>query len=65
MRVGEPSVRKKIDHPDFLHATFRCFDLPNFGESGRIYAPGVGTDTIEFPTKPCVGGIRSNIIFPT
>jgi uncharacterized protein DUF1996 len=28
-------------------------------------APGGGKDTTEFPPRPCPGGIRANIYFPT
>ena len=41
---------------------FRCLDA-NYGNSGVVGNPG--TDSHILPSKPCAGGIRSQIIFPT
>ncbi|TAQ88826.1 hypothetical protein B7494_g2843 [Chlorociboria aeruginascens] len=44
---------------------YRCYTGPNFG--GDVSAPCQSTtiDTQGFPTAPCLGGIRSNVLFPT
>ena len=62
MLVGSPMVREPTDTPDARMSSYRCFE-DNFG--GEAGAPGTGADTHHFPDKPCPGGIRSNLFFPT
>ncbi|KAH8885545.1 hypothetical protein GQ53DRAFT_797195 [Thozetella sp. PMI_491] len=47
-----------------MQSCFRCYTGPNFG--GNVASPcfDAKLDTEHFPTTPCPGGIRSNIIFP-
>lgn len=62
MTVGDPMARTDRGTPEARQTSFRCFGE---GFEGGQYAPGTGNDTRHFPTKPCLGGIRSNIFFPT
>ena len=66
MIVGDAMARSRIIDPNSLESealTFRCFD-EDFG--GNIGAPGDGpNDTVDLPKRPCAGGIRSNIYFPS
>ena len=47
-----------------MQQCYRCYTEENWG--GSRYSPCMDPDldTDYFPKKPCVGGIRSNIIFP-
>ena len=63
MIVGDPMTR--TFDPNSAEATslnFRCLDA-NYGNGGVVGAPG--TDSNQLPNKPCAGGIRSQINFPT
>ena len=71
MFVGDALLRAKPtaeDGPwDLRHQTcYRCYNATGFG--GDVYAPCIdpdGLDTQGFPDRPCPGGIRSNVLFPT
>ncbi|CAG8950039.1 hypothetical protein HYFRA_00008271 [Hymenoscyphus fraxineus] len=65
MLVGDPMSRSRKDSSLKRQNCFRCYTGPNFG--GDVSAPcqDAKIDTEAFPTKPCPGGIRSNIHFPT
>ncbi|KAJ2912942.1 hypothetical protein MD484_g7473, partial [Candolleomyces efflorescens] len=64
MRVGNPMSRTNpytMSEAPVNQTTFRCWDGTGIGPG----TPGVGAlDTREFPSKPCAGGIRSQIYFP-
>ncbi|KAL6866361.1 hypothetical protein ACO1O0_002469 [Amphichorda felina] len=62
MLVGSPLVREETDTPDARQSSYRCFEADFGGEAG---APGTGADTRHFPDRPCPGGIRTNLFFPT
>jgi len=65
MIVGHPGSRQKYasnTQGRVKQVSFRCWDKGRRGGGG---APGTGKDTEHFPTKPCEGGIRANIYFPT
>jgi hypothetical protein len=62
MLVGNPFLRDNQNTRDQQQSSFRCFDA-NFGGPGA--PPGGGSDTRHFPNKPCPGGIRTNLFFPT
>lgn len=62
MLVGDPMVRTFRNNNEAKQTSFRCWER-NFG--GNNAAPGMGSDTRNLPNKPCPGGIRSNIFFPT
>lgn len=62
MLVGNPFDREDLNTPDQQQSSFRCFEENFGGESG---APGTGTDTRHLPDRPCPGGIRTNLFFPT
>ncbi|KAF2262975.1 hypothetical protein CC78DRAFT_497579 [Lojkania enalia] len=64
MLVGDPA-RRTPDPAMKRQNCYRCYTGPNFG--GDFAAPCMdgSIDTVGLPTKPCKGGIRSNIAFPT
>ncbi|CAI6031194.1 unnamed protein product [Clonostachys chloroleuca] len=62
MLVGSPMVRGPSNSNDAQQSSFRCFEQ-NFG--GVNAPPGGGSDTKDFPKRPCPGGIRTNLFFPT
>lgn len=64
MLVGDSMRREKKEGMD-TQSCFRCFTGPDF--QGDNYGPcgDPKLDTEGFPAVPCLGGIRSNIHFPT
>ena len=62
MTVGDPMERKDREGPQAREISYRCFGKDWEGGEGP---PGLGNDTRHFPAQPCLGGIRSNIFFPT
>ncbi|CAA7260360.1 unnamed protein product [Cyclocybe aegerita] len=63
MITGNPMLRSKDTNVPNKVTSFRCFGA-NFQDSNGSQPPGGGTDTVEFPTKFCAGGIRANTYFP-
>ncbi|KAL1860736.1 hypothetical protein VTK73DRAFT_7195 [Phialemonium thermophilum] len=65
MLVGDPNSRSRTGTTLKRQNCYRCYTGPNFG--GDVSAPCMDNniDTEHLPTKPCPGGIRSNILFPT
>lgn len=65
MLVGDPNMRSRPDTKLKRQNCYRCYTGPNFG--GDIGAPCQDdrVDSEALPSKPCPGGIRSNIHFPT
>ena len=62
MLAGDPAQRSKTGMaPGICH---RCL-----AESDRVMGgngpPCDANDTAEFPSKPCLGGIRATVIFPS
>ena len=64
MLTGDAMKRTGDNLGKNMQACFRCYTGPNFG--GNVASPcfDAKLDTEHFPTTPCPGGIRSNIIFP-
>ncbi|KAF9002883.1 hypothetical protein BDQ17DRAFT_1242531 [Cyathus striatus] len=63
MIVGNALLRSyNSSSPEANSLNFRCLGA-NGGNSGIVGDPG--TDSNILPTKPCAGGIRSQIIFPS
>ncbi|CAK7205985.1 hypothetical protein SEUCBS139899_008768 [Sporothrix eucalyptigena] len=63
MLVGDAALRGPEGHTP--KNCFRCFTGPNFeGDNDAPCADPV-LDTPHLPSGPCLGGIRSNIHFPT
>lgn len=60
MLVGDPNLRTSTGAP--REVCHRCFGK-NFSPFGG--APCTGDDTVTLPQKPCAGGIRTTITFPT
>jgi hypothetical protein len=62
MIAGDPNMRTKASGP--LVNCHRCLSKSEriMGGSG---APCDQSDTAEFPSKPCPGGIRVTVIFPS
>jgi len=48
-----------------MQSCFRCFTGPDFKGDDRSPCFDPVLDTEEFPSRACLGGIRSNILFPT
>ena len=44
---------------------FRCYNGPDFGGDDRAPCSDAKRDSEGFPTIPCLGGIRSNVLYPT
>ncbi|KAF2477148.1 uncharacterized protein BDR25DRAFT_339158 [Lindgomyces ingoldianus] len=65
MLSGDATLRTSKGASMKRQNCFRCYTGPNFG--GDVAAPcqDAKLDTETFPTGPCKGGIRSNILFPT
>lgn len=62
MLAGDPTLRSKSNkYPGICH---RCLQKGD-RVSGGSGAPCDSKDTAEFPNKPCPGGIRATIIFPS
>ncbi|KAJ3522357.1 hypothetical protein NMY22_g11926 [Coprinellus aureogranulatus] len=63
MIVGDPMLRSfNSSSGDANNLNFRCLSAGG-GNGGTSGAPG--TDTRNLPAKPCAGGIRSEIVFPS
>ncbi|KAI1081977.1 hypothetical protein F5B20DRAFT_569478 [Whalleya microplaca] len=64
MLAGESTQRESSGLGRNMQSCFRCYTGPNF--EGNVYSPCFDPtlDTEHFPTGPCLGGIRTNIIFP-
>jgi len=63
MLVGDPTARATRNMK--LQNCYRCYTGPNFGGDNAAPCQDATLDTEHFPTKACLGGIRSNILFPT
>ena len=63
MIVGDPMIRSfNESSPEANNLNFRCLG-PGGTNGGVTGAPG--TDSRDLPAKPCEGGIRAQIIFPS
>jgi hypothetical protein len=62
MLVGDPMSRVKKNKSQ---SCFRCYSGPNFGGDNAAPCSDSRLDTEGLPTGPCLGGIRSNILYPT
>jgi hypothetical protein len=62
MLTGDPTLRAKGGADNTI--CHRCL-AKNERMTGGSGAPCSGKDTFEFPSKPCPGGIRMTIIFPS
>lgn len=62
MLAGDPTLRSKsTKYPGICHRCLKA-DEATMGGNG---APCDRNDTPEFPNKPCPGGIRATVIFPS
>ncbi|ORX95927.1 hypothetical protein BCR34DRAFT_525238 [Clohesyomyces aquaticus] len=64
MLTGDAMRRTSENLGKKMQQCYRCFSKPNFG--GSMYSPCLDPtwDTDYLPRQPCLGGIRSNIVFP-
>ena len=62
MFVGDPLRREKKYKSQ---SCFRCFSGPDFAGDNAAPCSDAKLDTEGFPTGPCLGGIRSNVLYPT
>lgn len=65
MLVGDAAQRTKIGSGRKTQSCFRCYSSDNFGGDNAAPCADAKLDTEAFPTGPCPGGIRSNILYPT
>ncbi|KAM7186757.1 protein of unknown function (DUF1996) domain containing protein [Naviculisporaceae sp. PSN 640] len=65
MLVGDPMMRSRPDTKLKRQNCYRCYTGPNFGGDTGAPCQDNAVDTEAFPNKPCPGGIRSNVHFPT
>jgi hypothetical protein len=65
MLVGDAAQRTKIGNGRKSQSCFRCYNGPNFGGDNAAPCADATLDTEELPKKACLGGIRSNILYPT
>jgi hypothetical protein len=65
MLVGDAAQRTKIGSGRKSQSCFRCYSGPNFGGDNAAPCADATLDTEELPKKACLGGIRSNILYPT
>ena len=65
MLTGDPAQAKSAGLGKNMQSCYRCFTGPNFGGNvnSPCFDPKIDTDGL--PAGPCLGGIRSNIMFPT
>ncbi len=64
MLTGDSTQRKSDNLGKKMQQCYRCYTAENFGGSPNSPCMDSKLDTDHFPKQPCVGGIRSNIIFP-
>ena len=64
MLTGDSTQRNSDDLGKKMQQCYRCYTEENFGGSRFSPCMDPDLDTDYFPKQPCVGGIRSNIIFP-
>ena len=62
MFVGDPLRKAKLYK---MQSCFRCYSGPNFGGDNAAPCSDSRLDFEGFPPSPCLGGIRSNILYPT
>lgn len=62
MLAGDPTQRNKTGN--FANICHRCLKASERVMGGNG-SPCASPDTAAFPTKPCPGGIRATIIFPS
>ena len=65
MLMGDANARAKRGQGFKSQSCFRCYTGPNFKGDDLSPCADPKLDTEAFPTGPCLGGIRSNIHFPT
>jgi hypothetical protein len=63
MITGDPMLRTVNPDAPPKVTSFRCFGK-NWQDSNTAQPPGGGTDTVELPSQPCEGYLRSNTYFP-
>ncbi|KAK3688900.1 hypothetical protein B0T22DRAFT_426911 [Podospora appendiculata] len=65
MLVGDSMRRTRLGAGRKSQSCFRCFSGPDFKGDDASPCADPKLDTETFPAGPCLGGIRSNIHFPT
>ncbi|KAK4653465.1 hypothetical protein QC762_0083870 [Podospora pseudocomata] len=63
MFVGDVNRREPNRYK--MQSCFRCYSGPNFGGDDMAPCADSRLDFEGFPTGPCLGGIRSNVLYPT
>ncbi len=65
MLVGDPNARTRTGTTLKRQNCYRCYTGPNFGGDTGAPCQDDKVDSEKLPAKACLGGIRSNIHFPT
>lgn len=65
MLVGDPMQRTRTGTTLKRQNCYRCYTGPNFGGDTGAPCQDDKVDSEKLPAKACLGGIRSNIHFPT
>ncbi|KAH8672839.1 hypothetical protein BGZ60DRAFT_373976 [Tricladium varicosporioides] len=65
MLTGDASQRAKVGSGRKSQSCFRCYSGPNFGGDNAAPCADAKLDTEALPSGACLGGIRSNILYPT
>ena len=64
MLTGDANRRTSENLGKNMQQCYRCYTQTNFGGSASPPCFDAKWDTDYLPKQPCIGGIRSNIIFP-
>ena len=65
MLFGDSTRRVKAVSGFETQSCFRCYSGPGFKGDDRPPCSDSAVDTEGLPPGPCLGGMRSNIVFPT
>ncbi len=66
MLAGDAAQRTKNGGVTKWNAIcFRCYNAKNFGGDNAAPCSDSTVDSVNLPEKPCPGGIRTTIRFPT
>jgi hypothetical protein len=64
MFSGDVNRRNSTGLGSRIQSCFRCYTGPNFQGNNDAPCSDPKLDTEGFPKGPCLGGIRSSVLFP-
>lgn len=65
MLAGNAAQRETGGVTKWNAICFRCYNAKNFGGDNMAPCSDSSVDSVNLPNKPCAGGIRTTIRFPT